>query len=101
MEFFLPNDVDSLSYQLVVMLNNQEKLRAMAHQNYSAALQMSMPQIIREYIHSFDMQQRVQMLKNFSRLRRSRNHSPTRRWMMRQVQKNMSWDHNSNQSKGI
>ena len=101
MEFFLPNDVDSLSYQLVVMLNNQEKLRAMAHQNYSAALQMSMPQIIREYIHSFDMQQRVQMLKSFSRLRRSRNHSPTRRWMMRQVQKNMSWDHNSNQSKAI
>lgn len=96
MEFFLPNDVESLTDQLVVMLNDPEKLRAMAHQNYSAALQMSMPQIIREYIHSFDMQKRVQMLKNFSRLRRSRNRTPALRWMMRQVQKTVNWDRTAN-----
>jgi len=89
MEFFSPNDVESLTAQLVSLLQNPAKLQVMADQNFKAALQMSMPQIIREYIHSFDMHQRVQMLKNFSRLRRSRNHVPTRRWMMRQVERNM------------
>lgn len=89
MEFFSPNDVESLTDQLVSLLHNPAKLKVMADLNFKAALQMSMPQIIREYIHSFDMHQRVQMLKSFSRLRRSPNHVPTRRWMMRQVERNM------------
>ena len=64
----------------------------MALQNFSAALQMSMPQIIRQYIHSFDMQQRVKMLKGFSRLRRSKG-MPARRWMIRQLERNSdSWN---------
>ena len=53
---------------------------------------MSMPQIIRQYIHSFDMQQRVKMLKGFSRLRRSKG-MPARRWMIRQLERNSdSWN---------
>jgi hypothetical protein len=64
----------------------------MAMQNFSAALQMSMPQIIRQYIHSFDMHQRVKMLRTFSRLRRS-NRMPSRRSAIRQLEKHrLCWD---------
>ena len=37
----------------------------MARQNFSAALQMSMPQVIRQYIRSFDVQHRLQDAQNF------------------------------------
>jgi glycosyltransferase involved in cell wall biosynthesis len=92
MEFFTPNDVDSLSRQLLFLLQTPERLEEMAHQNFSAALQMSMPQIIREYIRTFDMQQRLRMLKAFSKLRRSRRWAPGRSWSARQLGKKLhSW----------
>ncbi|HZS99927.1 MAG TPA: glycosyltransferase [Terriglobales bacterium] len=90
MEFFSANSVDSMADQLVAMFRNPERLRVMAQGNFSAALQMSMPQIIREYTRSFDMHQRVRMLKSYSRLRRARNGIPGRRWMMRQIEKDLS-----------
>lgn len=91
MEFFGANDVYSLAEGLRSLLRSPNRLEVMALQNFSAALQMSMPQIIRQYIHSFDMQRRVKMLKGFSRLRRS-NRMPTRRWMIRQLERNIdSW----------
>jgi glycosyltransferase involved in cell wall biosynthesis len=93
MEFFLANDVDSLASKLLGLFQSPERLEQMAQQNFSAALQMSMPQIIRQYIHSFDMQQRIRMLKAFSRLRRSRRWTPMRGWTARQLGRRMSsWD---------
>jgi glycosyltransferase involved in cell wall biosynthesis len=89
MEFFSANNVDSLATQLVGMFRTPERLQRMAQDNFNAALQMSMPQIIREYTRSFDMHQRVRMLKNFSRLRRTRNGMPGRRWMARQIEKDL------------
>jgi glycosyltransferase involved in cell wall biosynthesis len=92
MEFFIPNDIASLSERLLSLLKSPERLEEMAHQNFSAALQMSMPQIIREYIRTFDMQQRLKMLKAFSKLRRSRRWTPTRTWAARQLGKRVnSW----------
>jgi hypothetical protein len=74
------------------LLQTPERLEEMAHQNFSAALQMSMPQIIREYIRTFDMQQRLRMLKAFSKLRRSRRWAPGRSWSARQLGKKLhSW----------
>lgn len=89
MEFFCANNVDSLATQLVGMFRTPERLQLMAQANFNAALQMSMPQIIREYTRSFDMHQRVRMLKNFSRLRRARNGTPGRRWMVRQIERDL------------
>jgi glycosyltransferase involved in cell wall biosynthesis len=90
MEFFKANNVDSLAEQLVAMFRTPARLQVMAQENFSAALQMSMPQIIREYTRSFDMHQRVRMLKSFSRLRRARNGMPRRRWMVRQIEKDLA-----------
>ncbi len=90
MEFFSANSVDSMAEQLIGMFNSPDRLQVMAVANFTAALQMSMPQIIREYTRSFDMHQRVRMLKSYSRLRRARNGMPKRRWMLRQIEKDLS-----------
>jgi glycosyltransferase involved in cell wall biosynthesis len=90
MEFFTANNVDSLAEQLVGMFRTPGRLQLMAEANFSAALQMSMPRIIQEYTRSFDMHQRVRMLKNFSRLRRARNGMPGRRWMVRQIERDLA-----------
>jgi glycosyltransferase involved in cell wall biosynthesis len=93
MEFFAAHDVGSLAEKLLALLLSPERLELMAQRNFSAALQMTMPQIIRQYIHSFDMQQRVKMLKAFSWLRRSRRWMPTRSWAARRLERKLlSWD---------
>ncbi len=92
MELFAPNDVDSLANRLVSLLHSPERLAEMARQNFSAALQMSMPQIIRQYIRSFDVQHRLRLLRIFSKLRNSPRWMPTRRLMARRVEKKLrSW----------
>jgi glycosyltransferase involved in cell wall biosynthesis len=89
MEFFSANDVDSMAKQLLRLFQNPERLQEMAQANFSAALQMSMPQIIREYTRSFDMHQRLRVLKSYSRLRRARIGMPRRRWMVRQIERDL------------
>jgi glycosyltransferase involved in cell wall biosynthesis len=89
MEFFTANDVESLASQLVGLLHSPERLAQMAHQNFSAALQMSMPQIIRQYIRSFGVQHRLRMLRAFSKLRTSPRWMPTRRLMARRLERKL------------
>ncbi len=102
MEFFAAHNVESLANKLLGLFQSPERLALMAQQNFSAALQMSMPQIIRQYIHSFDMQQRVKMLKAFSRLRRSSRWMPTRSWTARQLERKLvSWNRLDRPSSGL
>jgi glycosyltransferase involved in cell wall biosynthesis len=89
MEFFTPNDVHSLAKQLVDLLHSPEQLARMARQNFSAALQMSMPQVIRQYIHSFDVQHRLRMLRSFSKLRSSSRWMPIRGLMARRLERKL------------
>jgi glycosyltransferase involved in cell wall biosynthesis len=98
-EFFSANNVDSMAKQLIGIFQNPQHLQAMAQANFNAALQMSMPQIIREYTRSFDIHQRVRVLKNYSRLRRARNGMPRRSWMIRQIEKDLSSRTNENTSR--
>ena len=93
MDFFIPNNVESLACHLIEMLQSPERLALMARQNFSAALQMSMPQVIRQYIRSFDVQHRLKMLRAFSHLRSSPRWMPTRSWMARRLERKLkSWD---------
>jgi glycosyltransferase involved in cell wall biosynthesis len=89
MELFTPNDVESLASRLVSLLHSPERLAEMARQNFSAALQMSMPQVILQYIRSFDVQHRLKMLRTFSKLRSSPRWMPTRRLMARRVERKL------------
>ena len=70
-DFFPIGDVDALSDRLITLLRSPEKQHEMAEQNFSAALRMTMPQIIRDYLRSFDLQKRAKALAiGGSRLRR-------------------------------
>lgn len=92
MELFTPNDVESLASRLLSLLHSPERLTAMARQNFSAALQMSMPQVIRQYLRSFDVHHRLNMLRNFSKLRNTPRWMPTRLLMARRVESKLrSW----------
>src|SRR5580658_3959865 len=69
-EFYPPGDAQGLANCLVELLQNLEKQRAMAGQNFSAALRMTMPNVVQKYLRHFELQQRVQTLRHISRVRR-------------------------------
>ena len=77
-QLYESGNLQSLSDNLYAMLQSPEQLEAMAIQNFSAALRMSMPEIIRQYIRSFDVQHRLKVLRAVSRLRRMPRWMPLR-----------------------
>jgi len=69
-DFYETGDALSLADRLCKLLGDGARMREMAEQNFSAALRMTMPQIIRQYLRSFDLQQRARALEPISRFRR-------------------------------
>jgi glycosyltransferase involved in cell wall biosynthesis len=69
-DFYETGNAESLAEQLSMLLSQPERLQEMAEQNFSAALRMTMPQIIRQYLRSFDLHQRARALEPISRFRR-------------------------------
>ncbi len=77
-DFYEKGDAQSLANQLNMLLNDPERLQEMAEQNFAAALRMTMPQIIRQYLRSFDLHQRTRALEPISRFRRIPSWIPSR-----------------------
>jgi glycosyltransferase involved in cell wall biosynthesis len=77
-DFYETGSAKSLAKQLQNLLHDEERMREMAEQNFSAALRMTMPQIIRQYLRSFDLQQRARALEPISRFRRIPSWVPSR-----------------------
>ncbi len=69
-EFYRTGDPQSLAGKLVALLENAQLQREMAEHNFSTALRMTMPQIIRQYLRSFDLHQRAKALEPIARFRR-------------------------------
>jgi glycosyltransferase involved in cell wall biosynthesis len=91
-EFFESGNAASLVEHLLAVLNVPQRLEAMAKQNFSSALRMSMPEIIRQYIRAFDLQHRIKMLRAASRFRRLPRWMPLRPAFSRRVgQRFASW----------
>ncbi len=76
--FYQTGNAGSMAAELLSLLNDPELMREMADQNFSAALRMTMPQIIRQYLRSFDLQQRTRALEPISRFRRIPSWVPSR-----------------------
>lgn len=68
--FYGTGDPQSLASRLTDLLQNSELQREMSEQNFSSALRMTMPQIIRQYLRSFDLHKRAKALEPISRFRR-------------------------------
>ncbi len=69
-DFYDTGSSGSLTERLRQLLNDPERMREMSEQNFSAALRMTMPQIIRQYLRAFDLYQRSRALEPISRFRR-------------------------------
>jgi len=82
-DFFEPGDVTSLATKLEALLNNPERQTEMSIQNFSAALRMSMPEIIRQYIQTFQLQRHLGLLTRISRLRKLPRWFPMRPRLVR------------------
>ena len=82
-DFYDSEAETSLESQLRSLLNDPERMREMSEQNFSAALRMTMPQIIRQYLRSFDIQQRAAALERISRFRRIPSWVPSRSTIFR------------------
>jgi len=77
-EFYETGDAQDLARRMHALLNDGQKMREMSEQNFSAALRMTMPQIIRQYLRAFDLHQRARALDPISRFRRIPSWVPSR-----------------------
>jgi glycosyltransferase involved in cell wall biosynthesis len=77
-DFYETGSAEGLATQLNRLLSDPERLQEMSEQNFSAALRMTMPQIIRQYLRSFDLHQRSRALGPISRFRRIPSWVPSR-----------------------
>src|SRR3984885_8105760 len=95
-QFYPPGNVQGLADCLVELLENLEKQRAMAGQNFSAALRMTMPNVVQKYLRHFELQQRVQTLRHISRVRRLPRWIPSKSLLLRLITRNsLSWSRRS------
>jgi hypothetical protein len=63
---------------MIDLLASEEDRHTMSEQNFSAALRLTMPQIIRQYVRAFDRHQRARTLESVSRFRRIPSWIPSR-----------------------
>jgi glycosyltransferase involved in cell wall biosynthesis len=82
-DFVPPGDSEALARHIVGLLRNPERQTEMALQNVSAALRMSMPEIMRQYLRGFRLQKGLGQLTAMSRLRRLPRWLPWRDTMVR------------------
>jgi glycosyltransferase involved in cell wall biosynthesis len=82
-EFYETGSPENLASSLVSLLQNPERQREMSEQNFSAALRMTMPQIIRQYLRSFTLAQKRKALEPIARFRRLPAWIPSRSTIFR------------------
>ncbi len=82
-EFVPPGNSGALADHLLSLLENPERQMEMALQNVSAALRMSMPEIMRQYLRGFELQQGLGQLTMVSKLRRLPRWLPLRDTIVR------------------
>lgn len=91
-EFYPAGDAQGLAECLFRLLKDAEKQYAMAMQNFSAALRMTMPNVVQKYLRHFELQQRVETLKHIARVRRMPRWIPSKSLLLRILTRNsLSW----------
>ncbi|MFZ0322260.1 MAG: glycosyltransferase [Candidatus Sulfotelmatobacter sp.] len=95
-EFYKPGDAQDLAACLVRFLNDPAKQRAMSEQNFSAALRMTMPNIVLKYLRHFELEQRAVALRHVTRFRRLPSWVPSKAFLLRLMTGNaLGWVHRS------
>jgi glycosyltransferase involved in cell wall biosynthesis len=95
-EFYRPGDAGDLGDCLIRFLENPEKQETMAESNFSAALRMTMPNVVQKYLRHFELQQRIEALRYVTKFRRLPNWVPRKSFLLRMVTRNsLGWVHRS------
>jgi hypothetical protein len=91
-EFYPPGDAQGLADCIVQLLENPAKQQTMATQNFSAGLRMTMPNVVQKYLRHFELQQRVQTLRNVAQIRRLPRWIPSKALLLRFMTRNsLGW----------
>jgi hypothetical protein len=91
-DFYPPGNAPGLADCILDLLGNLEKQMSMATQNFTAALRMTMPNVVQKYLRHFELQQRVQTLRHISRFRRLPRWIPSKSLLLRFMTHNsLSW----------
>jgi glycosyltransferase involved in cell wall biosynthesis len=88
-EFYQPGNAEDLAASLVRFLTNPEKQQAMALQNFSTALRMTMPTIVQKYLRHFELEQRTEALRRVTRFRRLPSWVPSKALLLRLMTRNV------------
>lgn len=91
-QFYPPGSAQGLAECLIGFLQNPELQQMMATQNFSAALRMTMPNVVQKYLRHFELQQRVETLRHISRFRRLPRWMPSKSLLLRLLTRNtLGW----------
>ena len=89
MDFFTPGNTLEMARSIVDLLRNRNRQVEMALQNMAAALRMSMPEIIREYLRTFELRKQIEDLRSLSVARRLPRWMPMRDTLVRRSTRKM------------
>ena len=89
-DFFPAGDTEELANHLLDLLESRDRQVEMALQNVSAALRMSMPEIIRQYLRTFELRQELESLRSLTKVRRLPRWLPLRNILLRRQARRMS-----------
>jgi glycosyltransferase involved in cell wall biosynthesis len=91
-EFYPPGNAQGLADCVIHLLQDSGKQQAMATQNFSAGLRMTMPNVVQKYLRHFELQQRVQTLKYVAHIRRLPRWLPSKTLLLRLMTRNsLGW----------
>lgn len=95
-DFFPAGNTRALAHCLISLLNNREHQIEMALENVSGALRMSMPEIIRQYLRTFELRQELEQMRSLTSLRKLPHWMPMRdRLIRRKARKVLLRHHDS------
>jgi glycosyltransferase involved in cell wall biosynthesis len=95
-EFYKPGQAQDLANCLFDFLTTPAKQEAMAMQNFSSALRMTMPMIVQKYLRHFELGQRVEALRYVTRFRRLPGWVPSKAPLLKLMTRNsLGWVHRS------
>jgi len=84
-EFYQPGNARALANSLIRLLEEPEKQRAYAMQNFAAAQRMTMPNVVQKYLRHFELHQRIKALRKMARIHRLPSWVPLRSLLLRNV----------------
>jgi glycosyltransferase involved in cell wall biosynthesis len=96
-DFFPPGQIKELARHLTCLLKNRDRQIEMAMQNVSAALRMSMPEIIRQYLRTFELRRELEQMRSLSSLRKIPRWMPMRNLLVRRNARKMLLRSEANQ----